>query len=70
MQNWRKNHPDTNFYMYIRPYVIDDSSTAANKEGKIEDGTAKQSQKASFLWIDQNKWQKHSSEVWKHHVPN
>ena len=57
LQNW-KTHPDANFF--FRPRVIDsdhDSTAESEREGKVDCQT-EQSQRHSFLWVHQYKWQK------------
>ena len=58
--NWKKTHPDANFFFRPRCIDSDCNSTAAEskKEGEVDGPTAKQSQENSFLWIHQQKWQK------------
>ena len=58
VQNWKKTHPDANFF--FRPRVIDDSNstTESEREGKVDCQTGEQSQGHSFLSVHQHKWQK------------
>ena len=58
VQNWKKTHPDANFFFRPRCIDSDYNSTVdeSKNEGEVDGPTAKQSQEHSFLWIHQQKF--------------